>query len=155
MKTQEAINLIKDLKHQSQLDAELRGNIFNYKSLISAWVLFNNGRKSTVYSYELQNSIQQIKHRGHIPLIDFEIAIVNLKNWLQSNQQIKMSQIYFKDFKTGKTYKMFEQIQDEVTQDDFLKIKPEYIDEYSQYLQFQFTNNKAIINYSNKKEVIL
>ena len=60
---------------------------FKYKPIMSAWFAWKSGGTSTRYSFELRNTLKEIRYRGQLPHIDFDYGFQSLINLIEKHHK--------------------------------------------------------------------
>ena len=153
--TQNIPAIIAQIKAQSQLNEQLKGQLFEYKPLISAWFVFKNRRKATFYGFELQNSIQQIKHRKHMPIVDLLKAFEALNLLMNKSKDLAIANIYLRHFRTGESIPLIKCSENGIeTINDITTIGQKFLDQYALWLFNQIQAHEVICDYTNRKQLI-
>lgn len=151
-KTQNIAAIIDQIKLESKLDSELKGMTWEYKPLLTAWIVFQNGRKATFYGFELSNSIEQIKHRGHLPLVDLAKSYVGLKHLIGKTKDIKEARIYGRDFVSNKSFIIFRANENGIEEKQ-VNFNQDYTNSYAQFLLQNICKHRVIIDFSKRKNL--
>lgn len=94
---------------------------YTYRPIMSAWFAWKKGGTATRYSYELRNTLKEIRYRGQLPHIDFDYGFQSLVSLIEEHHKGKynFARIYGHVNENDKEGKLLREYTNDQLSDEF------------------------------------